>query len=519
MTIGNDESAALRRADRFRFYLTLLPRRIQGIYFDAIDDMAAYHPLHSTEMGTPLFLTMLRHAGRHFGEESVAQDVAVGLATIAHAIEDETRILTGHPTTEPWIRLLRAEASPVLPTTVKVDADAEMPAAVEWERSMGISMVGMGTTADPGAVLDRMDRLSALAAAGGRWRGDRPPSQARMAGDAVALMAVFGDEVVGRMQEGSYRTLAWDPDGFPDAMKQAWNAQTLIGAVLLHWLGSSEPFWIPTGFAAAVLDSRPFDSDDLDHLRLPHRFCFVGFADPVVVGVERHPFDVVDKADYWLRAERSGDCRLPDEPLVKVPLSVAAAANTCQVDALVLRSDDEGRLLDGFAWCLTIPTSDGKHVYARAMVPAQISLTDYAPLVRNAAALVAWGDWCPPGDFVLPADPDSREFHKAVKRGAFRRAERSGAAGHVRVLDIERSAARAKTTSDDQSGRTVAPHTRRGHWRRSRIGPRDDWETHRTYRVNWIPPTWVNAHLGDDAEVRVYRVKPQSPAGTGAEGS
>lgn len=52
------------------------------------------------------------------------------------------------------------------------------------------------------------------------------------------------------------------------------------------------------------------------------------------------------------------------------------------------------------------------------------------------------------------------------------------------------------------TGRTRTSHIRRGHWRRSRVGAKDDWK----YEWRWIQPTSVNGGSLSDAPNRVYRL-------------
>ena len=77
-----------------------------------------------------------------------------------------------------------------------------------------------------------------------------------------------------------------------------------------------------------------------------------------------------------------------------------------------------------------------------------------------------------------------------------RDADRHGA--DVHVLNVARTVGHAR--SAEPTGKTVAPHVRRGHWRRQRYG-----EGNAQVRRIRIAPLLVNAHLGDMAE-RVYRL-------------
>ncbi|MCX4791973.1 hypothetical protein OG369_39690 [Streptomyces sp. NBC_01221] len=119
---------------------------------------------------------------------------------------------------------------------------------------------------------------------------------------------------------------------------------------------------------------------------------------------------------------------------------------------------------------------------------------------QQLAAALAWASWTNPQATPLPT---SRPTATTARQ------ERQGLLGGVRVLSLTRASAPDDTRDSAPStasgtGRRVAPHLRRGHWRRARIGPRADWDG--TYRNAWIPPTVVNAALGSVNGQRVYRI-------------
>lgn len=87
-------------------------------------------------------------------------------------------------------------------------------------------------------------------------------------------------------------------------------------------------------------------------------------------------------------------------------------------------------------------------------------------------------------------DPEIRS-KKARRRATspFVVADVGWSVGQLLAADTTRSA------ESDHSGRSVRPHVRRAHWRRSRVGPRDDWR----YALRWIHPTVVNVETGEPA--------------------
>jgi hypothetical protein len=106
-------------------------------------------------------------------------------------------------------------------------------------------------------------------------------------------------------------------------------------------------------------------------------------------------------------------------------------------------------------------------------------------------------------------NPNSRQWRKAIKRGAFRRREPRGDAVGVHVLDLGRT-----PTHTPQRGQPVQeppdqrispiPHLRAGHFRRVRVGPRDDWH----YQVRWIAPTLVRGDQPEQERLVVRRLPP-----------
>jgi hypothetical protein len=114
----------------------------------------------------------------------------------------------------------------------------------------------------------------------------------------------------------------------------------------------------------------------------------------------------------------------------------------------------------------------------------------------------------------LPGEVGSREWRKAAKRGAFKRQEQRGALVGVRVLDTDRmrQASQHLTRRDREGPARQSPvtHNRRGHWRRVRVGPRDDWH----FEGRWIPPTVVNQGKSPSRVITVYRLPVPEPGRT-----
>lgn len=84
----------------------------------------------------------------------------------------------------------------------------------------------------------------------------------------------------------------------------------------------------------------------------------------------------------------------------------------------------------------------------------------------------------------------SSQFRKRASRGAYVR---------VRVIDLA-TTPHAADGDHAATGRSVTPHFRRGHFRRVRLGHRDDWR----YETRWIHPTFVRG-AGTNEAVQVWQ--------------
>jgi hypothetical protein len=176
----------------------------------------------------------------------------------------------------------------------------------------------------------------------------------------------------------------------------------------------------------------------------------------------------------------------------------ALAVRGGHVEAVLFLGDSLGRIADEIAWCIALPGTYGGFL-GRYVVPGRASASAYRDQLLNLAAVTAWGAWHPP-DEELSVRPglSSREASRLVGTSEFRKLEARGGAGAVRVLDVKHTGGAPSTPSG--TGRTVAPHVRRGHWRRQHHGPRGEL----VKRVR-IAPVLVNAHMGASAP-RVYRL-------------
>lgn len=171
---------------------------------------------------------------------------------------------------------------------------------------------------------------------------------------------------------------------------------------------------------------------------------------------------------------------------IRLPLPAVSALVTGRVDVPVtvdgadvellgftLLSGPDGELLDQVLWHLVV---DGDLAVRRG----DAGKARFQPLVRNTAAWLG--------------------THRAVRPPKGHRVGASATTGRPRppsrVIRIGPSVASPPTLSG--RGAAVAAHQRRGHWKRVRCGPREDWH----YELRWIPPTFVG--LGAPGPTQVW---------------
>lgn len=275
------------------------------------------------------------------------------------------------------------------------------------------------------------------------------------------------------------------------------------------------PFWLPPGHTIAYLDSEPLSGEDIDDMRLPFANVMVTFAEPARLPAS--PLGALHADDRRLSFIDSALARPNAEHNAK-QMIVAGTANLTQdlatvweaiasrgahIEGVLLLGDAHGHLDDLFGWCLAIPSATSGTVLGRWVIPASRSMTSYANLVANAAAVACWADWHRPGQ---PRD----SVGEAEGLGPVPQRKSRTSEDAVHVLNVT-----ATTAVDDiaahgePTGRTTAPHRRRGHWRRQRYG----LGRAQVRRVR-IAPVMVNAgRLGTDRP-QVYRLPPPPVADT-----
>ncbi|WP_159047695.1 hypothetical protein [Streptomyces sp. WM6378] len=374
--------------------------------------------------------------------------------------------------------------------------------------------------ADPGVADDRLDAAMRpvfehdmrVLTVGGRWGDPQQRTEPAAPGDAIALRALTLGAVIGQ------NALADSANGLRGegiALDSRAYASTGLGAACAsigHALADAVPFYIPTATCAGVADSTPPQGEALDDIRLPFRSCLLALGAPLHLQPRSglwHPRLAhlletapsgrpVDEAVAAAETRGQGLAINLASPPPPVPVVNAVYARGAFIDGLVLLADEDGQLADEVIWLLRIPGTS-RTTLTRAALPGWRSLSTLADTVTNLAAALAWASWNTPEPTELPTRRPT---------ATTARQERQGLLGGVRVLSLTRASRGDDAPREDgvatETGRRLSPHLRRGHWRRSRIGSRTDWDG--TYRNAWIPPTVVNAALGSVQGQRVYRI-------------
>lgn len=309
------------------------------------------------------------------------------------------------------------------------------------------------------------------------------------------------------------------------AAMQSWYAVSAVGAWGRHRTvtngrlavaaAAAVPFWLPPGHTIAYLDSEPLSDEDVEDLRMPFAQVLVTFAEPARLPAIDNGVLRDDPRMRWIDHLVGSSKKLPDGREMMIgatnnfqsPLPTlwdAIAARGAHIEAVLLLADAHGRLDDLFGWCVTIPSRSAGGVLGRWVIPAARNTTSYANLVANAAAVAAWADWHRPGH----TRGDDEQESAAAGPGAGKRTDDA-----VHVLNVTATADPKQTAKGEPTGRTTAPHRRRGHWRRQHFGPGRT----QTRRVR-IAPAMVNAgRLGADRP-QIYRLPAPTKSDSAIDG-
>jgi hypothetical protein len=348
---------------------------------------------------------------------------------------------------------------------------------------------------------DRQYRDQAIATASGRWTDDfEPRRRDYVPGDVCGLRAGAMHGTLVQTREIADRDEA--------ALQPGERERTEHELAICAWLYSAVPHFLGVSSAIGITGSYPPEADLLDALVLPYPAVAVYFGADLtlpgsLIGADRELHALAGRTDN-ARGEGQRRFRADEFPPFTMTGAHLALSRRQEIAlaGVVFHAEPDGRLADLVLWLTVVPDLPAGH--RRRVTPGFLSRATARPLALNLAAVAAWGAWTPPPvGLHLPDDIESPAWRKHVRRGQFRRHEPTGAALGVRVLDVSRGTD-AASPGDDSHG-SPATHMRRGHWRRQRVGPREDWR----YEQRWIAPVLVNPG-NDRGTVTVYRL-PEPP--------
>ena len=218
---------------------------------------------------------------------------------------------------------------------------------------------------------------------------------------------------------------------------------------------AAERVWIPSARALHILESEEIPDEWLASLRLPF---------PIVTFILEHPF-VIPKKDLK-RIPLVADGPAWRQGMNDLTPGAAVYGVTCTADS------------DG-NWLPSIVVHVAK-VQRRRVVDV-LSVPGSTRSVVGGMAMKL-------GAAVAEHRPVVASSH-ATARAKLEQTQAQQV--HFRLIESSR-----RGRKEQVGDKGPAPHSRRGHWRRQRVGPRENWH----YELRWIPPTWVGATHGFPAD-------------------
>jgi len=366
---------------------------------------------------------------------------------------------------------------------------------------------------------EQLDRDLAFMLATRRWRPGLPDPATFVPGDVVVLRALAAKPLVwgavtacNALGIASVDTATWSPADDPEGTYRLINVMRSCAATAA-WTLEAAPYFLPVTAAVGVMASHPPDPDLLAAIRLPFAIVTVYFGADLAID-ERFlrwsdALDSPERRQPWQLAARLTGQAVPSD--IDSDLSAAVRDLGGYLTGVTLFANEQGGIADDVEFIVATnpdPNAPGSAALdrGRGVIPGRLSRSTLHPLVANLAAAVSWGAWSnPTANAVPPAVPGSRAWRKAITSSRYRRDEERGAFAGVRILDTVRTAAAARASQPDDDTPTrpsPATHLRRGHWRRVRIGPRNDWH----YEGRWIAPTVVSPGGQPVGGEAVYRL-------------
>jgi hypothetical protein len=362
------------------------------------------------------------------------------------------------------------------------------------------------------AAKDTLGTLADAAARTGRWRNPhQSAAQFPRPSDTAALRWFYWSAATASALAAAEHHGAEHPDAAASlaALSEPhWSPTTPVDELwqsAARMVAAAVPYWLPAGQTANYLHSEPLDDTDRNELRLPYQHVAVVPAEPLVIdpvetptGDEQHQFAALELTSRRIAGTASTAAKLTDllpydadPPTLERAIEVFGA----EIEAVVCEADGGGVRTNRILWCVAIPTRRRDAVLGRFTIPAFADRGLLGDIADQFAAVAAWGRW---------SDHDLAAADGTDRAGPVQRRPRS----IVNVLDVGRTSP-ADTHSSTPTGRTVAPHMRRGHWRRQRHGPGSTL----VKRVR-IAPVLVNSTRGPLAP-QIYRLpRLDEPRGT-----
>lgn len=313
-----------------------------------------------------------------------------------------------------------------------------------------------------------------------RWPRTRPVVGPFVAGDAIRLRGLAARTVLRRLND----------ENLPSDGKQR-SLQVLAS------LRSAVVYWLP-GPTAHGMTQTTIATDDFVDLRMPHNHVLICFGSPftldvawrggedeISVGRRQHNINF----DEALAGRPTPPDQLP--AFTRHPTIDLYRGNHVELLGVLVTARDNGQPRDLLLSLVRIIREDGTE--SITLAEGRFNKARIAPLVRRWMTVVVWGQWTSPTSDLLPSDPRSKQFRRALRDPATRPLEVSGQAGGVRILDAPRMHALAAdptpTTPPAGTHASPLPHWRRGHVQRYRVGPRDNWTYEQREKqrqlVNW----------------------------------
>lgn len=360
-------------------------------------------------------------------------------------------------------------------------------------------------------VRDRDRRIIKVAR---RWSGDplRPPAGGSfVAGDVAAMRTAVAEH----MLDTHHRQRAAETDAGGKLLGTSIEYSMVLDMVAEHWLYTSRSYFVGAHTLVGLVDCEIPTDAELDDLRLPADQVVIYFGGDLTIPAEiTGPDDIyteliqrIDAATPDDTGHIGGDCSMPSR--LPGPLVSIYRNQPVQMCGVALRADADGRLDDVVMWLVSCPEHQGPNRYA---LYGRLSRSLLRYVAVNLAAAIAWGQWTPPSIDDLPEFGDPR-FRDVIRSSRFRKAEPHGGALGVHVLDVRRTMQPSTRPTPQSTHASPSTHTRRAHWKRMRVGPRDDWH----YERRFIARTIVNPGF-DDHRVTVYRLPPPSSPVDGVTG-